>query len=208
MRDYSSPTSTIDLTTAAKAHPVLRRYHVGTYPLDALPKLTVGGRPRHIIYNLSPSTQPPGTHWVSIWLTRDMKAEVVDSLGQAPASREVVGFIRRHSTSASFCDTQLQGLTSNVCGLYALSHGLARARGQSLATWLRQFTSCPTDNDKLVQCQFMRELAIPSLFSPRLTHWRRKVEEACRGTSLPRASKQAGRKAPCRPIRASVKKLL
>lgn len=193
--------------TAAKAHPVLRRYHVGTYPLDALPKLTIAGRPRHIIYNLSPSTQPPGTHWVSIWLTRDMKAEVVDSLGQPPSSHEVLGFVRRHSTSASFCEKQLQALTSNVCGLYALSHGLARARGQSLATWLRQFSDRPSQNDKLMQCQFMRELAIPSLFSPRLTRWRRTVEEACRSTSQPRARKEVGRKGSWRQSLATVKKL-
>lgn len=189
MKDFTSPTTTLDLTAAARAQPSLRRVHVGTFPLDALPSLTVAGRPRHIIYNLSPSTRPPGTHWISIWLGRDMTAEVMDSLGQRPLSPEILGFIRRHSTTAVYSERPIQHWASNACGLYCLSHGLARARGQSFRSWLGQFTSDPTANDAIVQCQFMRELAVPSLFSPHLRSWRLEVERACRSASLPSEAK-------------------
>jgi len=185
MKDFTSPTTTLDLAAAARAHPVLRRFHVGTFPLDALPTLSVAGRPRHIIYNLSPSTRPPGTHWVSVWLGKDMKAEVMDSLGQRPFSTEILGFIRRHCTGAVFSERVIQHWSSNACGLYCLSHGLARARGQSFRSWLSQFSSRLPANDALVQCQFMRELAIPSLFSPHLRSWRLEVGRACRSVSLP-----------------------
>lgn len=190
MKDFTSTTTTLDLTAAARAHATLRRFHVGTFPLDALPTLTVAGRPRHIIYNLSPSNQPPGTHWVSIWLTKNMTAEVMDSLGQRPSTPEVLGFIRRHSAKSVYSERQIQHWASNACGLYCLSHGLARARGQPFAAWLAQFTPQLTANDALVQCQFMRELAIPSMFSPHLRHWRQQQARACRSVSLPPRAQQ------------------
>jgi len=207
MKDYSSPTSTLDLTAAARAHPTLRRYHIGTYPLDALANLTVAGRPRHLIYNMSPSNRPPGTHWISIWLTRDLKAEVVDSLGRRPLSTEVLGFVRRHSASAVFCDQQIQDWTSNVCGLYCLSHGLARARGRSLESWLAQYTERLTDNDERVQCEFMRELAIPSLFTPSLKNWKQEIHRACRNisptdTPKPKGWRQRSKRATAAEARA------
>ena len=199
MKDYTSPTTTLDLTAAAKAHPTLRRYHIGTFPLDALASLTVGGRPRHLIYNESPSTRPPGSHWVSVWLTKDFKAEIVNSLGRQPLAPEVLSFVRRHSASAKYSDRQIQSWTSNVCGLYCLSHGLARARGQSLDSWMKQFTERLADNDDLVQCEFMRELAIPSMFSPSLRNWRKQVERACRNVSLRRAPYPTGWHQPRTP---------
>lgn len=207
MKDYQSPTTTLDLTAAARTQPPLRRFHVGTFPLDALPSLTVAGRPRHLIYNLSPSTLPPGTHWISIWLGRDMKAEIMDSLGQRPLSPEVLGFIRRHSSEAIYSERPIQHWSSNACGLYCLSHGLARARGLSFRAWLDQFTSDTAANDALVQCQFMRELATPSLFSPHLRSWRREVERACQSVSVPRSAQQTGWNRRPRRLRCRKKQL-
>lgn len=184
MRDFKSPLTTLDVLGVARAHPALKRVHVGTYPLDALPDLSVTGRPRHLVFNLSPSTIPPGSHWVSIWLSGDTTAEVVCSLGQRPTAPEILNFLRRHASRVVFNTTRLQARKSAACGLYCLSHGLARARGINLATWLSRFTNCPRQNDQIVYCEFMREMAFPSLFSPRLRNWRCSLARACRSSVL------------------------
>lgn len=203
MKHYASPTTTLDLEAAAQAHPILRRYFDGAYPLDALSTLSVVGRPRHLIYNLSPSTRPPGTHWISIWLGEDLSVEVVDSFGRRPTSPEVIGFIRRHGSQSRYAAKQIQNWTSNVCGLYCLSHGLARACGQPLSSWLDRYTKDLGGNDRAVQCEFMRELAFPSLFSPRLRHWRQAVARACSSISSAADAKRAG----CRSSKNRAKKL-
>lgn len=179
MKNYSSPLTTLDLMTVAEAQPLLRRVHAGTYALDALSSLSIIGRPRHLIYNTSPS-RAPGEHWISIWLSADTTAEVMDSLGRKPVFPEVLSFLRRHSSRSVYSAEHIQSLTSNACGLYCLSHGLARARGHSLTTWLSAFSDCARDNDQLVYCEFMKRMAFPSLFTPRLRRWAHELELACR----------------------------
>lgn len=179
MKTYESPLTTLDLLAVARANPTLRRVHAGTYPLDALPTLLITGRPRHILYNASPSTDR-GTHWLSIWLSNDTTAEVMDSLGQRPISPEVLSFLRRHASRSVYSTQKIQDISSNACGLYCLSHGLARARGYSFTHWLSRFSDCPANNDQIVYCEFMTQLAFPSLFTPRLRGWKRVVDRSCR----------------------------
>ena len=196
MRDFTSPLSTLDILDVAHLHPVLKRYHEGTFPLDALSKLVISGkRPRHIIYNTSPSNDP-GSHWISIWLSADMSAEVMNSLGNHPIHPEVLVFLRRYA-SRTFCSTlPIQSYVSNACGLYCLSHGLARAKGKTFATWLDQFSDCADNNDQLMYCEFMREMALPSLFTPRVRSWKQAVSLACRRVTCSRT--RAARKAAWR----------
>lgn len=179
MKTYESPLTTLDLLAVARANPALHHVHAGTYPLDALPTLLVAGRPRHIVYNASPSTDP-GTHWLSIWLSNDTTAEVMDSLGQRPVYPEVLSFLRRHASRSVYSTQRIQDINSNACGLYCLSHGLARARGYSFAQWLSRFSDCSANNDQIVYCEFMNQLAFPSLFTPRLRGWDHAVGRACR----------------------------
>jgi hypothetical protein len=179
MKDYRSPLTTLDIEDAARAHPLMYRVHAGTFSLDALPSLGLTGRPHHIVYNTSPSTES-GSHWISIWLASDTTAEVMDSLGNRPTQPEVLSFLRRHASRAVFNASQIQSWTSNTCGLYCLSHGLARCRGRSFAEWLSRFSECTHENDRMMQCEFMRELALPSLFTPRLDNWNRVLSKACR----------------------------
>lgn len=181
MRDFTSPLSTLDILDVARTHPVLRKHHEGTFPLDALSRLVITGRrPRHIVYNTSPSTKPPGTHWVSIWLSADTTAEVMNSLGHQPLQPEVLQFLRRNASQIFYSAKPLQGRFSSACGLYCLSHGLARARGHSLRKWMKQFSECTRRNDQLMYCEFMREMALPSLFTPRLRNWKQSTARACR----------------------------
>lgn len=182
MRSYSSPLSTTDLLRVFRAHPVLSAVHVGVFPRDALADLTVHGRPRHLVFNVTASYEDDGAvgHWLSIWLGEDTRAELVDSLGMKPVHPEVLSFLRRHASTAVYTSRRLQDWSSNCCGLYCQSHALARARGHSLESWLAQFTSCPSQNDRRIECQFMHELAFPALFSPPIRAWQSAVARACR----------------------------
>lgn len=197
MRDFTSPTTTLDLTAVARANPALSRYHVGTFPLDALPQLNISGRPRHVIYNTAASTSR-GEHWISIWLSSDMSAEIVDSLGKRPMDSEVLSFLRRHCKHAVYTAVQVQDKASNTCGLYCLSHGSARARGVPLKKWMSQFSNRLPENDARIECEFMRHLAFPDLFLPRVRNWRLEVARACQ----PAVSRSvAGKQQGCRPPR-------
>lgn len=195
MKDFASSTTTLDLTHAAKKHPKLGPHHVGTFPLDALPSLTITRRPCHLIYNLSRSSEPPGSHWVSIWLSNQGTAEVVDSFGRRPKSREVLTFLRRHARIRLYSSQQIQSLGSDSCGLFCLSHGLARARGVPLHSWLARFGRHLQTNDALVQCEFMKELAYPALFSVRIRNWRQEVQRACH----PVSRRSAAARSSCAP---------
>lgn len=201
MRDFTSPLSTLDILDVAHLHPTLKRYHEGTFPLDALPKLVISGkRPRHIIYNTSPSNDP-GTHWVSIWLSADTTAEVMNSLGNQPLQPEVLAFLRRYASHTFRSTMPIQSYVSSACGLYCLSHGLARAKGKTLAVWLDQFSDCADDNDHLMYCEFMREMALPSLFTPRVRSWKQAIARACRRVecSSTRAASKAAWRVSKRP---------
>ena len=180
MRSYTSPLSTEDILAVVHAHPLLRGVSAGVYPLDGLARLVVSGRPAHVIYNQLPSWAPQGAmgHWVSIYLSADLRAEVMSSLGDRPDQIEVIEFMGRHCTSAVFTAVQIQDDNSNCCGVYALSHGMARARGTSLRTWLGQFGACRTENDKKIQCEFLQTLSYPALFTHRF-NWRRALAATC-----------------------------
>lgn len=179
MKGYSSALTTLDLNDAATIHPVLGRYYAGAFPVDALSTLIVSGRPKHLIYNVSPSyTQ--GSHWISVFLNKDLSAVVVDSLGMKPSCPVVLSFLRRHAEKIIYSSKLIQNPSSAACGLYCLSHGLASARGYRLDHWLSQFGPCLEANDRLMQCEFMQELAIPSLFTPRLRNWEQIVARACK----------------------------
>ena len=178
MRSYTSPLTTDDILAVVHAHSTLRRVHYGTIPLDALEALSVPGRPRHVIYNQSPSWAGPGTHWVSVYLDTDLNGEVMSSLGDRPIQEEVIRFMARHCSKAVYNTEQLQDDDSNCCGIYALSHGMARAKGESLTVWLSRFSECRKQNDAFIQCEFMRNLAFPSLFTPRF-NWKRTLAAAC-----------------------------
>lgn len=182
MNSYRSPLDTEDILLVARTHPILERVHEGTYPLERLATLIVGDRPRHIIFNQSPSWDPSGgTHWESIFLSADTTGEVFSSLGDRPSQPEVVSFMKRHCSSAVYCSTPLQAAGSNCCGIYCLSHGMARARGISFESWLSRFSvSDRRGNDSMMHCEFMTTMAYPALFTPRVrNHWAKVVGEAC-----------------------------
>ena len=180
MRSYTSPLTTLELTGASRLQPLLARVHIGTFPVDALSELRVIGRPRHLVYNTAASNSR-GEHWVSIWLAKDKTIEIMDSLGRAPTDPRVVDFAWRHAIKIVYSGRELQHWSSNACGLYCLSHGLARARGESLSSWLDRFGEDTLANDRKVQCEFMRSLATPYSFSPPPTphRWKQLVKQAC-----------------------------
>lgn len=182
MKDYSSPLSTVDITTAAQGHPLLSPHFIGVFPLDAIETLsldsTTAAAARFFVYNTAPSYDPPGRHWIGVWVVPGSSAEIIDSLGDKPAE-SVISFLLRHVARISYSKKAIQNPFSSACGLYCLSYALARARGQSMMQWLQRFGSCGQRNDAQVQCEFMKAMAVPSMFHPRLRNWKRVVRRAC-----------------------------
>ena len=65
------------LSYLAFEDPVLKKYFVGTFPCDRLPKVPDKSRPRGYIVNTDPHDQP-GQHWMALW-TQNNVCEVMDS---------------------------------------------------------------------------------------------------------------------------------
>ena len=91
----------------------------GVYPSDRLPHSDIfGQRPATVIINADPSTEG-GSHWLAIHVEpRSSTCFYFDSYGLAPFIPTIQTFLRRTCSVWDYNRTQLQGLTTTVCGHY------------------------------------------------------------------------------------------
>jgi len=91
---------------------------LGVYASNLLP-LSIA-HTSTIIVNTDPHTEP-GTHWQAIYFHHPHRSSggyFFDSYGRYPHIPSILDFIRRHCTVWQYNRTQLQGLTTTVCGEY------------------------------------------------------------------------------------------
>ena len=129
------------LSYLAYEDPVLKKYYVGTFPCDRLPKHSDKSRPRGYIVNTDPHDQP-GQHWIALW-TQNNVCEVMDSYAlpldyysQAQPLRDWLTQWKYVVTNG----TSLQGLHSQACGHYALMYLKTRANGFPLQDFVKNFS--------------------------------------------------------------------
>jgi hypothetical protein len=100
---------------------------LGVYPSDLLPTRAIT-RPGTVIINADPHTRS-GSHWLAICLEpKSSSAFYFDSYGLTPLVPAIQSFLRRTSSVWDY-NTQLQGLTSNVCGHYCCLFALCLDEG-------------------------------------------------------------------------------
>ena len=83
-----------------------------------------------VIINADPHTEK-GSHWLAVLLLpRSSSAYYFDSYGMPPTLVPAIQeFIRHNCTVSDYNRSQLQGLTSNVCGKYCCLFALYADRG-------------------------------------------------------------------------------
>jgi len=91
----------------------------------------------------------PGSQLVAVCFSDSGCAEYFDSYGLPPFKYEIMAYLQHHSMYWTFNRHRLQGLTSNVCGLYCCLYILHRARGLPMTSFINKFLPARyTCNDK------------------------------------------------------------
>jgi hypothetical protein len=127
IRELSRQTSKMDtcqiLCTLRKVNSFL-----GVFPSDLLPPYSIT-QSGSIIINTDPHTEK-GSHWVAINIhPKSSSAFYYDSYGLPPLIPSTQKFLRRNCTVRDFNKTQMQGLTSVVCGKYCCICALYMDKG-------------------------------------------------------------------------------
>jgi hypothetical protein len=100
---------------------------LGVFPSDLLSRYVI--RYGTFIVNTDPHTEK-GSHWLAInFQTKSYSAFYFDSYGLFPYLHPIQSFYRRSCSVRNLNTTQLQGLTSSVCGHYCCLVALYMDRG-------------------------------------------------------------------------------
>ena len=145
--------STTQIEKRAHLDGMLSTIWLGVFSADRLPS-RITQFPRWLVVNTDPSTKP-GMHWVAMYFPDASTSKFFDSYGFPPSFcsphfEKLLGkfSIQKRNTN------DLQILTSNVCGYYALNYVYLRNRGKTM----NQIVSDPTLNDKSVKRKVNRSL--------------------------------------------------
>lgn len=130
-----------------KTHPSTKRFYLGTFSIDTLPKKV--NYPSCLIFNNQRSDQP-GQHWVALYFGKNKKTEFFDSFGGSPRDYKIDNYLQSHASSTVYNKRVLQTNLSVYCGLYCLLFLICKCKHRSLRYFLNLFDS-PNNNDKLFQ---------------------------------------------------------
>ena len=126
---------------------------LGVFNSDLLPHSIT--QPGTIIVNCDPHTEN-GSHWLAInFQPKSFGGFYFDSYGLHPYIPSIRSILKRPFSVWDFNTTQLQGLTSSVCGQYCCLCALYLARGYSPKQFIGLFD--PRTADKQVAHMFTSE---------------------------------------------------
>ena len=113
--------NTLQLKHVLSNDPFIKNSFGGVYACDQLEEVTVEKYPQSFVVNTDPK-HLPGTHWIAIYFTEDLKAEFFDSYGLHPTkyNEQFLTFIERNSVDWLHNEKHLQSPFSSVCGQYCI----------------------------------------------------------------------------------------
>lgn len=107
----------------------MRRAYWGVCAEDELPSTL--RRPLGLIVNTDPGTLP-GTHWTSVYIFHDGRAEFFDSMGTFP-DLPVKRYLNHNAERGWKWNTRVvQSVVSDVCGLHCVYYLLARHHNRAI----------------------------------------------------------------------------
>lgn len=110
--------------------------------------------PCALIINLSKANHI-GTHWISLYINKFGHGEVLDSFGFPVRNCYIENFIRKNCTRISYNKKQLQHLSSNYCGLYAIIFTIYKFHGGTLRDFCEKFSLNCLINDIYIHKQYI-----------------------------------------------------
>lgn len=120
----------------------------GVFASDSLPHKV--NLPSAFIINTSPRRQLEG-HWVGLYLNRNGVAEYFDSFGFPPQQRDILNFIKHHSRKLIYNKKQIQHLSSNKCGKFAIVFILIKLFKRSVLELVDRFSLNLMVNDLILE---------------------------------------------------------
>ena len=143
--------NTLQLKQILSSDSFIKKSFGGVYACDQLSTLTVDSYPKSIVVNTDP-TNLPGTHWVAIYFTDEMKGEFFDSYGRRPDdyNRHFLNFMDRNSLEWESNEKELQSAFSAVCGQYCIYYLFHRCRDIPMSSIVNKFSGDKLRNDQIV----------------------------------------------------------
>jgi hypothetical protein len=136
----------IQLNEILKYDEFTKKYFLGCFPLDMIPKIT--RYPSCIIVNNQISNSS-GEHWLAIYYNSKKKATFFDSFGLHPRHYKLEKFLKNTSEKYDYNKIPIQSIFSSYCGYYCLLFLLFISRKKSLKYILKLFKD-PFTNDRLI----------------------------------------------------------
>lgn len=115
-------------------------------PANYLPKKILH-RPFYLVVNTATSFEPPGEHWVCMYLPKKSNGniEYFDSFGLPAINKYFVRFLKNNCKQYNYNPFQVQSNISNLCGEFCVMFLHARCKNrQTLTEFIKQF-----DREKL-----------------------------------------------------------
>ena len=121
--------NSLDIYKILSRDPLTARYFVGVFPADRIPPL----KKTAVMVVNTDTHDKPGRHWIALFVRDKNTLEFFDSYGLSPGhyGQHLEDYAKRFSRLVRNC-TQLQSLTSNVCGPYCIYFLVKRCQGHSM----------------------------------------------------------------------------
>lgn len=139
--------NTLEIDAALKTNIYTKKYFVGVFPIDKIPK-KIKYKPSLMVINTDKSNQP-GTHWQAIFIPKHGCIEFFDSYARLQNDNYLIKFLKENNNCIRLNNKQIQSFYSNVCGHYCCLFLLHRIKNKSFKNFVMQFNSMSLEeNDK------------------------------------------------------------
>jgi len=125
----------------------LKPYFIGVYPSDMLPR--VKSLPMGFIVNVDGSSEP-GSHWLSIFISRSGLGYFFDSFGRRPNVYKMYNYMNDNCSEWHYNTKQYQNVLSTACGYYAMFVQILLCHGIDMRKIENYFTNSTHENDLFV----------------------------------------------------------
>ena len=131
--------------------PFTKGSFAGVYASDQFSSIEINEDPTSLVVNTDPM-ELPGTHWIVIYINKQMKGEFFDSYEKhlIHYNKYFLDFMNRNAVEWEHNKIQLQSAFSTVCGQYCIYFLYHCFRRRPMSTTVNSFVNDKLYNDQLV----------------------------------------------------------
>lgn len=133
------------INRAMKKNPITKRFYLGTFPADRIPKVT--SYPSSMVVNMDNSNLP-GSHWVAMFVPSRDTIFYYDSFGVPPYNKNIQKFLKQFRR-VEVNRTTFQSMISDVCGYYVMYFLYFCSQGYSIQK-IKETLAAQTNPDEYV----------------------------------------------------------